>query len=400
MKPAIASLTNNWFGFNLTLLYLIFDYGRPQDKIPVLGVIRPTAILSVLMIVSWLYSGFNDAVKSRQIRYLFYIFLLLASYIPFAKNNFWAFAVARGFLMYFPFIISVCLYVDSIERLKTVMNLWIALMIYIAINGILGKGIGGGNFLSDENDFGLVMCTMLPFGIFLFLEEKIFRKKMIYMLGSVLAIMGIVKSMSRGAFVGFLVVFIIVWLFSPRKIMTLIVAGMLALVLFLTADPKYWEDMNTIVDTKESTAATRLQLWEGGWNMFKAHPLGVGGGNFPVWISEYQPTEMKRGYYGTVAHSLWFTLLPELGVIGVVLYGRLLHQNIRDIFSLSKLKDQDNEKRYLYYLSLAFIGSLAGYFSAGSFLAVLYYPHYFYITAFIIATKQISNGYISTRRGY
>ena len=49
------------------------------------------------------------------------------------------------------------------------------------------------------------------------------------------------------------------------------------------------------------------------------------------------------------------------------------------------------EKNYIYYLSLAFMASLVGYFSSGTFLSVLYYSHYWYITAILVATVKIAN---------
>ena len=35
---------------------------------------------------------------------------------------------------------------------------------------------------------------------------------------------------------------------------------------------------------------------------------------------EYQGERFKKGMWGRVAHSLWFTLLPETGVLGVVIF--------------------------------------------------------------------------------
>ena len=40
-------------------------------------------------------------------------------------------------------------------------------------------------------------------------------------------------------------------------------------------------------------------------------------------------------------------------------------------------------------LGMAFISSLAGFFASASFLSVLYYPHYFYVTALIITAKKL-----------
>ena len=124
--------------------------------------------------------------------------------------------------------------------------------------------------------------------------------------------------------------------------------------------------------------------------MFLDNPLGVGGNNFQVRFEEYQSGWFQRGMWGRVAHSLWFTLISELGIIGIIIYFRLLYYNLKDIFVLKKIKASSNDElRYLHYLSLAFITSFVGYFVSGTFLSVLYYPHYFYVTAMIVASRNL-----------
>ena len=94
-----------------------------------------------------------------------------------------------------------------------------------------------------------------------------------------------------------------------------------------------------------------------------------------------------------MAHSLWFTLISELGVMGIIIYGLLLYYNVRDIFRLKRLQVMDNdETRYIKTLSSAFIASFAGYFVSASFVSVLYYPHYWYLTGIIVAMVKIVQG--------
>lgn len=385
-----ANIAGDSFWFFLTVIFLIIEYGRPMDIIPGVGSIRPAMIVSILLALSWVLRGNIVQAKSRQTLMVVFFILLLAAYIPFARNNRYAYNQTIAVLLYIPFFLSAIIYINSFERLKRFFNIWIFLMIYISIKGALGKGIGGSNFLADENDFSLLMNMTLPFGYFLFMYEKDFKMKMLYLASSLLVVASVVASFSRGGFVGLIVVLFIIWLFSPKKILALILVGMLSVVLYYAADQKYWDRMNTISKTDEGTAKERLDSWTAGWNMFKDNPLGVGGSNFLVRFPEYQPESMQRGMYGRAAHSIWFTLLPELGIFGVLIYGLLLFYNLRDINWLRKFKkEKDDDFRYAYYLSLAFFASIAGYFVSGTFLSVLYYPHYFYITAMIVVTRKL-----------
>lgn len=385
-----TNIANDSFWFFLIVVFLIIEYGRPMDIIPGWGSLRPAMIVSILLILSWFITGKIAQARSRQTLMMVLFILLLAAFIPFARNNRFAYNQTITMLLYMPFFLSAIIYINSFERLKKFFNIWMLLMIYLSIKGIIGKGIGGSSFLSDENDFSLLMNMMLPFGYFLFMYEKEFKKKMLYLASSLLAVISVVASSSRGGFVGLLSVIIVIWLFSPKKILSLLLAGLLATAIYYSADQKYWAEMSTITNTEDSTAKQRMDSWTAGWDMFKDNPFGVGGGNFIVRFPEYQPETMTRGMWGRAAHSLWFTLLPELGIFGILIYGLLLFYNLRDINWLRKFKKYpNNDIRYAYYLSLSFIASFAGYFASGTFLSVLYYPHYFYITAMIIVTRKL-----------
>ena len=94
--------------------------------------------------------------------------------------------------------------------------------------------------------------------------------------------------------------------------------------------------------------------------------------------------------WGRVAHSLWFTLLPELGIPGVLAYGLLLFFNLRDSVRLRSIGRSvgGDDGTLLVGLGSAFLASLAGFFASGTFLSVLYYSHYWYLTGFIVATSS------------
>lgn len=138
----------------------------------------------------------------------------------------------------------------------------------------------------------------------------------------------------------------------------------------------------------------RIDTWTSAWHMFLDNPIGVGPGNFPVRYPEYQLPSMKRNMWGFVAHSLWFTLIPEMGIFGIITYVVWLYYNLKDIFWLRSFKDQQYPHlRFFFYMSMAYLAGLAGFFASASFLAALYYPHYFYYTAIIVASKNIAETY-------
>ncbi len=387
------------FGFLVTVLYIIVEYGRPQEKIHAIGLLRPGLMAIALILISWIRIGKIPIEKNRQTTCMILLFLILALHIPFARNGFWAYTQAKGFLMYFPFLLSAIYFINTFDRLRLFINIWIGLMCYISFNIIVhGAGEGsGGSFLSDENDYSLLLNMMVPFSFFMLFVEKNLIKKLFYLFGCCLATMSIIVSASRGGFVGLLSIGFVMWFFSPKKIVTLLVLCVAALLIYNFAGDAYFQEMATVTDTEESTSSARIESWKSGVNMFLSHPLGVGGRNFMVWFPDHQTAHFKRVMWGREAHSLWIQLLTETGIFGVMIYGFLIKCNLKDIFRLKKYKySEDKDMIYTYYLSLAFLASLAGYFSSGCFVSVLYYPHFFYVTAMIVATTRLAENKVSS----
>jgi probable O-glycosylation ligase (exosortase A-associated) len=263
--------------------------------------------------------------------------------------------------------------------------------IYISIYSLMHNGMGSGNYFQDENDVALFINMWIPFCYFLFMYETNKTKKILYMVGLICGLLAIVVSFSRGGFVGLVCVAAVVWLYSPKKILSLVMVVVLAGVVYVFGGEEYWNEMATISETQDGTAEGRILSWQAGWDMFLDHPLGVGGNNFPMHFPDYQSEEFKKNMWGRAAHSLWFTLIPELGIFGIIIYFALLTYNIKDLAHLKKQKAGNNQDlRYLYILSIASFAALAGFFASATFLSVLYYPHYWYLTALIVAMANIS----------
>jgi probable O-glycosylation ligase (exosortase A-associated) len=387
-KPQPAVDTTTWFRF--TLLFLLVEYARPQDLIPGIGAIRP-ALLVTLVLIFFLIKHRALLVRgSKQIRMIWYFIALLGLYIPFAMNNFYAYTTFDTMLKFMPFILSVLVCVDSMERLKSFMRFYVGLMVYVALFAITHNGMGSGNYFADENDVSLYINMVIPFCYFLFPIEKKKWTKLFYIAALIIGLLTVVVSFSRGGFVGLVVMFVIVWLVSPRKMLSVFAILVLGTIVYFYAGETYRQEMATVTDTKESTANARLMSWASAWDMFLDNPWGVGGNNFQVRFPEYQGDRFGRGMWGRVAHSLWFTLIPELGVVGIVIYFRLLFYNMKDIFSLKAKKTElSDDERYLNSMSIALVASLAGFFASASFISVLYYPHYWYLTAVIVAAARI-----------
>jgi len=397
INPTIPNIQANSRWFFFSILFIILDYTRIYEDLH-LGFLRPLMIITVVLVYFMFSSGDYACAKSKQTTFMWLFILLLSCYIPFARNNHFAYITTKAQLLYMPFILSVIICIDSIERLKKFILICVCIAIYIAGYAFAHAGIGPGNYFGDENDLSLYLNIWIPFCYFLFLAHKSIFKKIVCLTGLIVGLMSAVVSFSRGGFLGLVTTVVVVFVFSTRKIMTLCAILSLACMMFLFAGEKYWDEMSTSLNTEEGTGKERIETWKSGWKMFLDNPLGVGGNNFMVRFPEYQTDYFKRGMWGRVAHSLWFTLIPELGIFGIFIYLSLLYYNLKDIFIIRGIKaraEDDLDVRYFYYLSLAFLASFAGYFASGTFLSVLYYPHYWYLTGILVATTRIAKNLTS-----
>jgi hypothetical protein len=325
-----------------------------------------------------------------QLKLFLLLIFLLSIYVPFARNNFFAWIATKSMLLYAPFVLSVVYCVDSVRRLEKLILSCLAIMCYVAVFSLTHGGVGSGNYFKDENDLCLYLNMFFPFSFSLFFVEDDKLKKTFYGIVTLIALLAIVKSFSRGGFVGLLSIGFVLWIVNTRKVKHLVALGLVVGMIYLYGGEEYRSEIATI-SANDGTGLERLESWRAAWRIFIDNPFGVGGNNFQVLFPEYQSEYFKRGMWGRVAHSLWFTLLAEVGIIGSLIYLAMLHQNIRDIWDLKRIAaGMDRDHRYLRALSLGFIGSFVGYFSSGTFLSVLYYPHYYYLTAILVASHRIS----------
>ena len=384
--------SNNSQWFFVTILFIILDYTRLHETLQ-FAFLRPLLIINIILICFILSSGKIFFFQSKQITWMWIFILLLSCFIPFASNYFRAYITAKTQLVFMPFVLSVIITVDSIERLKKFIFILICIEIYIALYALSHAGYGPGNYFGDENDLALYINMWLPFCYFLLFEDKSRIKRIFCLAGLIVGLLAVVISISRGGFVGIVSMGLMLWVIAEKKVFSTIMILFMVGIVFMYAGEKYWSEMSTATNITQGTGRERIESWSSAWNMFRDNPLGVGGNNFQVRFPEYQTEYFgDRNMWGRVAHSIWFTLIPELGIFGIFIYFILLYYNLKDIFYLRRLLFDDNDQtiKYLNCLGSAFLISLTGYFATGSFISVLYYAHYWYMIGIIIAAVNIA----------
>jgi O-antigen ligase len=411
MGYSVAYQEKSNFPFYTALAFLFLEYARPQSFIPGLGYLRLSMITLIILLIILLAK--NDLLKLNNIQTKMYIalILLMTLQVPLAVNNFWAFKIWEILIQYFILYLIIVNFVDSPSKMKIYVKTWVIINLGAALVGALNGGkVPGSGFMGDENDFCLVMNMAIPFAYFLAIESQSTREKLFYFAAVGVFIAANVSSFSRGGFVGLLPVLLYCWYKTPNKrILTLISAvAMSVLVIYFTASSEYWSEVRSIKEQniESGTGATRWYFWKCGLRMFADNPIiGVGQGNFPWTLDPYEDPEgfAGRKHSGHVAHSLYITLISELGIVGFLIVSIMVFTSIMNLIYILRIQKRDQFKRIQAYFDIGFlhqlhsmrpiilgiIGAWIGYLISGTFISVLYYPHLWILMAISTATRNI-----------
>lgn len=350
--------------------------------------------------------------SNSQIKLLILFIALIGFQVLFSRNKAENLYVLKNALIgILPAFLILTHFVNTPSKIDLYFRLLVIFNIFRAILGIMGGGqIKAIPFLADENDFSLYMNCLIPFPFFLAQEAHSRIKQVFYYGIAALFVVANITSFSRGGFVGLVAIGAYCIIHSSHRVRNFFAAFLIAILVVAVAPDKYWAEIQTInteaADT--GTGFTRVVYWKAGLKMFLDHPIiGVGALNYGSWIHEYHPRGERE--WGRVAHSLIFTLIPEMGVIGTIIYLYMVlaifkgHKYIKSVENNKEIllnqKNLDHTTKSLFsdiihrnfLFSKALVGSLIGLFSSGLFLSVLWYPYFFTMLAYSVILKNITS---------
>ena len=181
----------------------------------------------------------------------------------------------------------------------------------------------------------------------LFIMEKEKKVKIILFIISILVIFATLLSNTRSAWLA-VVLGIFIILIINKKIKEILVLSTLGIVLLVSLKDNqyvkpYIEKAKTITDVKTNGSNLgRFAIWETAYDIFKENPiLGVGISNYDrandhIYIDKATGKEYKKKYYS--AHSDYFGLLAETGIIGFIGFLIMILGLILEAYKRNKLK--------------------------------------------------------------
>jgi probable O-glycosylation ligase (exosortase A-associated) len=387
---------NAFFG---VCCFYIYEFSRPDNFFPALRPLKIVIIIEAITAISFiLYLIINDKkIKWDKFSSVFLFFLIvMATGIITADNNRFAYDYTKDMASTFLFFVIATNVTNSLKRVKILVSILLIIHIYFAIKGIVTGGFVGGSLMGDENDYALALNVMIPFPFFFFMKAKKRLLKMLFLLILVAFVGGVIASLSRGGWVGLMAVLIYCIFRSRRKFAGIMVFVMLSLVAVVFAPKKYWQEIETVSDTNEATARTRLEYWATAVRMYMAYPItGLGAANGGFRMPEFYVGKQEAATrWGRTFHGTLPQILAELGTLGMAAYLLMMYLALRYLFWLEKLKlGKDTED--VQFLSKAIIGGIIGYIATSAFLSTAYYPQIWTLYMLAISLTFIGREKIS-----
>lgn len=384
---------------------------RVQDLYPILAETKFSALV-LLVAVGLLLAAGRPARVWRRLRhpcarFAAAILVLMVLSVP---TSLWQglsfrFIVTdhlKTLLMMVLVIVSVRAFVD-VERLAMVIvggaTLYSALTLTrfdIGLGGRLGSLV-----YYDANDLGLLLVCSLPMALYFVRCGHGFAMRLVGVLVSGLFLMTIVRTGSRGAFIGLLAVALFLFLAftavraSTRIALTAaIVAGLL-----VVADPGYWTSMQTMLNPKADynwsgqSDAGRMEVWKRGMGYMLRRPLtGVGVHAFAVAEGTISPLASRQefgiGVKWSSAHNSFVQIGAELGVGGLLCFVGLLLGAWRTVRRLGRAPPGVTAREAT--LAQLLCASLLGYLVAGFFLSQAYAAYLYALLGMVVALSAVA----------
>jgi O-antigen ligase len=314
--------------------------------------------------------------------------------------------VLKGMLPNVLFLLLVAASVRTIRDVEwfALVNLYGALVYTTVISLFFRVGYDGrlgGLIFYDANDFALVMVCTIPFAVY-FLSKGQKKSRRIAALATLAMILtAMVKSGSRGGFIGLIAVMLYVLLryrAIPSRVRLAVTVAGIALFLGFASD-KYWTSMGTILhpqsDYNYNDNVGRVEVWKRGLGYMIHNPVvGVGVAAYPIAEGgsdlALSLAAQGRGFKWSVAHNSFLETGAELGFPGALVFIGILGVTG---YGLTKLSPRGKWSRWISRREMALaqmlIGALVGFSVSGFFVSAEYFAYLYFILGLAVGLQKV-----------
>jgi O-antigen ligase len=377
-----------WWG---SLLFLVVTFIRPQDFVPGLSVLKLGMLTSAWLLFAWFSSKERDYTGDILVKLYFSFVALLASSIIVVANHFWYLMCVQDMtVMGIAWFLVLPAALRTPEHRRTVLRLLLVSFTFVAGWVVTHNGKGPSSFMGDENDAAAALNCALGLCFWTARLDPDARWRLLGYAAAGLCVAGVIISGSRGGFLGMVAALTVIALLTGRLVQSMIIAGLLVVAAIPFLPDGYIDEMRTITNTTGGTRVERIYSWNRGMDLFMKSPIiGVGANQYPWRLPEVEHTAKaiaerngQRSVAGRAAHSMYFTLIPETGIVGTSIFLAMAWIAFKRAMAWRKrTAPEDRDRRQI---ALFILSGGAGVMVSGAFISTLYYPWFWFLAALAI----------------
>ncbi|MEO6829791.1 MAG: O-antigen ligase family protein [Acidobacteriaceae bacterium] len=354
---AMIGLLRPYIG--LLALLIVMEL-QPGELYPQVAPLHLERVVAGLLVVGFLLHGEKLRFPTPTRWFLaFYGAMILAIPLAFWRGN--SAASCMTFLEIVVFVIFVTALLTSEARIRWFILTDVLLVDWFGGSALwnyhhgiwqttmhIDRAIGITSSAGDPNTLGLTVLLSIPFCLLLMSRGNPLWMRAVGAVSIASHAVTIVDTGSRAAALGFVFLIVLLMLRKPKNLLYLPIVIALSPLVWMVIPQQYKARYETVDHLKsDDSYQNRIKSWQGGIAMFKSNPLtGVGPGNYVVANGEkFWPSSGRKMWLN--AHSLYFKLLGELGLLGVFTFGGYLICVFRLNFRLRKKLREANASRFL-----------------------------------------------------
>jgi probable O-glycosylation ligase (exosortase A-associated) len=332
---AMIGLARPYIG--LLALLIVMEL-QPGELYPYLAPLHLERVVAGLLLIGFIFHGAKWRFPSPTRWFLaFYGAMILSIPLAFWRGN--AAASCFSFLEIVVYVMFATALLTTESKIRWFILTDVLLVDWLGgsalwnyAHGIwqvrmhIDRAIGITSSAGDPNTMAATLLFSIPLSIALMTRTNPIWMRLIG-LGSIgMCVVTIVDTGSRGAALG--IVFLIVLLLARRpRNLIIYLPFLIALspVVWLAIPQQYKARYETVDHLKnDESYQNRIKSWRGGIAMFESNPLtGIGAGDYTTANGvKFWPGDGQKRYLN--AHSLYFKVLGELGLLGVFTFGGYL----------------------------------------------------------------------------
>ena len=251
-------------------------------------------------------------------------------------------------------------------------------------------GLQAGNSGLAEGGYLSTVCLMaVPLALFLGKHGKLIPRlpmmNLAYAGIALLAFVTAIGTYERSALVGMVMLGLYMFVRSRRKWVFGLLAGIMAVGVIVLA-AKSWDARVSTIDqySTESSALTRLLMWQWTLNYAASHPFGGSFDAYGVSTIMMPPDALHPGGYvqnGRAYHSIYFEVLGDLGYPGLIMFLTAAASSLFSLIRLSRKCRKIPDLVWVADMSDAVQSGMLVFLSAGAFVGLAFQPPFWYFVA-------------------